>query len=196
MKWAKKKKARKAIKKTARVTPRRERAAEKERKLQELLGRGHSKGFVSDLEILDYFPRIETDTRFLEQIYERLDKEGLKVVEVESLLGLPSEEISRKELQDATKVRGQLADNVQMYLKEIGKTALLTSAEEKYLSRRFTKGDEQARQRLIKANLRLVWDCHCYIASKIYRPRISLWDYYFRSYGARRRLTEKLCLLL
>lgn len=152
----KRKKARKTIKRAVRVTPRRERVAEKERKLQELLDRGRSKGFVSDLEILDYFPRIETDTRFLEQIYERLDKEGLKVVEVESLLGLPSEEISRKELQDATKIRGQLADNVQMYLKEIGKTALLTSAEEKYLSRRFAKGDEQARQRLIKANLRLV----------------------------------------
>lgn len=151
-----KKKARKTVKKTARVAPRRERVAEKERKLQELMKRGHSKGFVSDLEILDYFPRIETDTRFLEQIYERLDKEGLKVVEVESLLRLPSEEISRKELQDATKVRGQLADNVQMYLKEIGKTALLTSAEEKYLARNFAKGDEQARQRLIKANLRLV----------------------------------------
>ncbi|MDP3991627.1 MAG: sigma-70 family RNA polymerase sigma factor [Candidatus Colwellbacteria bacterium] len=151
-----KKKARKTIKRAARVTPKPQRAAEKERKFQELLLRGHSKGFVSDLEILDYFPRIETDTQFLEGIYERLDKEGLKVVEVESLLGLPSEEISRKELQDATKVRGQLADNVQMYLKEIGKTALLTSAEEKYLSRRFAKGDEQARQRLIKANLRLV----------------------------------------
>ena len=151
-----KKKARKTIKRAPRATPRHERVGEKERKLQELLKRGHSKGFVSDLEILDYFPRIEADTQFLEQIYERLDKEGLKVIEVESLLRLPSEEISRKELQDATKIRGQLADNVQMYLKEIGKTALLTSTEEKYLARNFAKGDEQARQRLIKANLRLV----------------------------------------
>ncbi|MBI2013128.1 MAG: sigma-70 family RNA polymerase sigma factor, partial [Candidatus Colwellbacteria bacterium] len=156
-----KKKAGKTIKRAAKATPRHERVGEKERKLQELLKRGHSKGFVSDLEILDYFPRIEfprieADTQFLEQIYERLDKEGLKVIEVESLLRLPSEEISRKELQDATKIRGQLADNVQMYLKEIGKTALLTSAEEKYLARNFAKGDEQARQRLIKANLRLV----------------------------------------
>ena len=41
-------------------------------------------------------------------------------------------------------------------MKEIGKTALLTSDEEKYLARRIAKEDEQARQRLIKANLRLV----------------------------------------
>lgn len=132
------------------------RISEKTEKLRELVERGRSKGFVSDLEILDYFPRIETDTQFLEEIYESLDKEGLKVIEVESLLHLPSEEISQKELQEATKIKGQLPDNVQMYLKEIGKTALLTSAEEKHLSRSFAKGNEQARQRLIKANLRLV----------------------------------------
>ncbi|MDP2650613.1 MAG: sigma-70 family RNA polymerase sigma factor [bacterium] len=132
------------------------RKAEKAQKLKELIERGRSKGFVSDLEILDYFPRIETDTQFLEEIYESLEKEGLKVIEVESLLHLPSEEISQKELREATKIKGQLPDNVQMYLKEIGKTALLTSAEEKDLARRFAKGEEQARQRLIKANLRLV----------------------------------------
>ncbi len=132
------------------------RTAERDSKLQELILRGRSKGFVSDLEILDYFPRIETDTQFLEGIYDVLEKEGLRVVEVESLLHLPTEEISQKELREATKIRGQLPDNVQMYLKEIGKTALLTSAEEKDLARRFAKGEEQARQRLIKANLRLV----------------------------------------
>ena len=132
------------------------RVSEKDSKLKELILRGRSKGFVSDLEILDYFPRIETDTQFLEEIYESLEKEGLRVIEIESLLQLPSEEISQKELREATKIKGQLPDNVQMYLKEIGKTALLTSVEEKDLARRFAKGEEQARQRLIKANLRLV----------------------------------------
>ena len=132
------------------------RAGEKAQKLQELIERGRSKGFVSDLEILDHFPKIETDTGFLEGIYEALEKEGLRVIEVESLLRLPSEEISQKELREATKIKGVLPDNVQMYLKEIGKTPLLKAAEEKDLARRFAKGEEQARQTLIKANLRLV----------------------------------------
>ena len=43
-----------------------------------------------------------------------------------------------------------------MYLKEIGKTALLNKEEEKDLARRAEKGDEEARLKLIRANLRLV----------------------------------------
>ena len=43
-----------------------------------------------------------------------------------------------------------------MYLKEIGRTALLTKDEEKDLAKRNEAGDEEARQKLIKANLRLV----------------------------------------
>jgi RNA polymerase primary sigma factor len=42
------------------------------------------------------------------------------------------------------------------YLDEIGKVALLTTAEEKSLARKIKKGDEKARERMIQANLRLV----------------------------------------
>ncbi len=128
----------------------------KEKHLDELIERGKSKKYITDIEILDYFPRIERDTDFLEEIYARLEKEGIRVIEVESLLSAQSDEISEKELRSATKITGSVPDNVQMYLKEIGRTALLTPVEEKDLARRIADDDEQARQRLIKANLRLV----------------------------------------
>ncbi len=46
--------------------------------------------------------------------------------------------------------------NLQLYLQEIGKTALLTVAEEVTLARRIRRGDKAARDHMIQANLRLV----------------------------------------
>jgi RNA polymerase primary sigma factor len=46
--------------------------------------------------------------------------------------------------------------NLQLYLQEIGKTPLLTVAEEIQLARRIRRGDKSARDHMISANLRLV----------------------------------------
>ena len=47
-------------------------------------------------------------------------------------------------------------ETIKSYLKQIRKTPLLTAKEECKLSRRIKKGDKQARQKMIRANLRLV----------------------------------------
>jgi RNA polymerase primary sigma factor len=48
------------------------------------------------------------------------------------------------------------ADPLALYLHEIGRYRLLTRAEEVQLAKRIERGDEQAKERLISANLRLV----------------------------------------
>jgi RNA polymerase primary sigma factor len=157
---AAKRSASKAIAKRTRAAAKKPRRSGKpilidEKVVTELIERGKPRGFVTDNEILTYFPHIEEHIEQLESIYDQLEKAGIKVIETGALIE-EKEEINALELANALNFEGDVPDAVQMYLKEIGRTALLTKDEERELARRSEKGDEEARQRLIKANLRLV----------------------------------------
>ena len=123
--------------------------------INELIERGRPRGFVTDNEILYYFPKIEDNVDLLDEIYDRLEKAGIKVIETSALIDFSKDEDDRN-IDDSMAFEGDVPDAVQMYLKEIGKTPLLSKDEERELAKRAEKGDEEARQKLMKANLRLV----------------------------------------
>ncbi len=125
--------------------------------LAELIERGRSRGYVTDSEVLHYFPNIEEDVSFLDEVYSTLDKTNIKVIETSQLITVPEkDEVSERELEAATRVDDEMPDSVQMYLKEIGKAPLLKAADERELAKRILNGDEEARKKFISANLRLV----------------------------------------
>lgn len=78
----------------------------------------------------------------------------------EPLLVLPDREerFAAPELDPVETHRDSAArgDNLHLYLREIGQVELLSPAQEIELARRIQKGDEAAREHMIKANLRLV----------------------------------------
>ena len=95
-----------------------------------------------------------------------MESAGIDVLEGRELLELPSNAQGKKEEKPAKKKPGRRAlaldqdltatDSVQMYLKEIGRIPLISADEEKELARRIEAGDEDAKNRLAQANLRLV----------------------------------------
>ena len=91
------------------------------------------------------------------------DEQGLEELEFdesEVSMDMDDEDVpDEKELQDISKlVIGDVKvnDSVKIYLKEIGKVPLLNAQQEIELAQRIIAGDEDAKQELINANLRLV----------------------------------------
>lgn len=69
---------------------------------------------------------------------------------------LKLEELDAEQLEEVTLENTSLDDPVKVYLREIGRVALLSSDEEIQLAEKISTGDEIAKQRLTEANLRLV----------------------------------------
>ncbi len=122
--------------------------------LKALVELGKKKGFLTHDDILEQFPEAEQNIELIDRVYTVLLEQGIDVVE-------DAKEAEQKgkgeEEEEARAAEGVAIDDpVRMYLKEIGKVALLTPEQEVDLAQRMEKGDEEAKRRLIEANLRLV----------------------------------------
>jgi len=122
-------------------------------KMEHLISRGKERGFVTYDEILKEFPTIETNIIFLDELYEKLNTLGVDILEGGGLLEMPEEKTGKHYAYS----RGDSSyDSIQMYLREIGQYPLIAGSMEKELAKRIEAGDMDAKNLLMKANLRLV----------------------------------------
>ena len=141
----------------AKIKPKRKlfsKAKEFDVKSEKLLAKGRERGFVTYDEILRDFPTIEDNISGLDDLYNKLAEAGVDILEGGGILEIEPEEPASKKYSYGKS--DSAYDSIQMYLKEIGQYPLVPASVEKDLARRIEKGDEEAKNLLARANLRLV----------------------------------------
>ena len=130
---------------------------------EELIKKGDRDGLVTVKEVLNLITEPEKNLKETDFLFFLFQERGIDVEfdQPPRLLdhfllaqGKEKEEaLSSIRLDD---ISDYIDDSVRMYLREIGKVPLLVGPEEKALAKRVAWGDEVAKRKLSRANLRLV----------------------------------------
>jgi RNA polymerase primary sigma factor len=145
--------------------------------IKELLKQGEEDGFLVQDDILLVYPDPEKHIEDIDEFFNLAFEKGIDIFETistreESDAQKTAEEMEKELEQLVSLKHGELLDPIKKYLKEIGRTPLLSFEQEIELAKKYEKGDEKSKEKLIKANLRLVVS----IAKKYLGRRLSFLD--------------------
>ena len=139
--------------------------------LQALITQAKKDGMIRASDLNAQLEKMQLTPEKIEDIYDRLDAMNIQVVTADLELDLgdddldlgPDDDINlagldEEELVDPVDLAAEysLDDPVRMYLKEIGQIKLLSAEDEVELAKRVSEGDQEAKNKLTEANLRLV----------------------------------------
>jgi RNA polymerase primary sigma factor len=114
-----------------------------------LIAKGDEEGCVNLSHVNELVQEQELEDDETRALYEHFEERGIEV----------SDDCG-KEANDSTYVNGNLAvattDALQLFLNEAGRWPLLTKEEEVELAKLIERGDDEAKERMINSNLRLV----------------------------------------
>ena len=130
-----------------------------------LLDRGETQGCIDLSEVDELAQALELEDDDVGKLYEQLETRGI------DLRDDCGREAEPAPLDDAV-LASATTDTLQLFLNEIGRHRLLTPDEEIDLAKRIERGDLDAKDRMINANLRLVVS----IAKKYQGSELTLLD--------------------
>ena len=129
--------------------------------IDQLIAKGKKDGLSTAL-LDEALEEMDFDMDSLDKLYESLEENEIPIGEMSSAeiseIESEVEKLSTSDSMEKLLEQGgvQIDDPVRMYLKEIGRVPLLSSEEEKVLAEKMSQGDEDAKMKLVEANLRLV----------------------------------------
>ena len=138
--------------------------------LQALIAQGKKDGMVRASDLNALLEKMDLTPEKIEAIYDNIEGMNIQITtELELDLGddvdivdgdgdIDLAGLDEEELVDPVDLAAEysLDDPVRMYLKEIGQVKLLSAEEEVELAKRVAEGDQDAKNKLTEANLRLV----------------------------------------
>jgi RNA polymerase primary sigma factor len=135
-----------------------------EQAVTQLVKKARGRGFVTETEVLYVFPDVEEYVFEYEKFLAEIEGMGANVIETQGGYLEPLkhnvDQMNKVGMTEAVKKRIDItdisSDSIQMYLREIGKVALLKGEDEIMLAKKSERGDVESKRRLIEANLRLV----------------------------------------
>jgi RNA polymerase primary sigma factor len=117
--------------------------------LRPLLDAAEATGTIRRTELTELLEPHELHPLDVEALERELEARGFELVDV-------VEEKKPEPPPPATQPLESTTDALQLFLREAGRHPLLTAAQEVELAKKIERGDEQAKQRMIQSNLRLV----------------------------------------